>query len=1144
MAATPIWLNAVPITWIGGNTTWTDATGAGNWTPADEPDPDDEAIFNQPNSVTLGSSNSIAALTMSNGADLSLNGFSLTVNGLVSLVDAGTNLNVGGTGALLTADEISINTGAGMNLSGGQVTVIEETGNGSLDINSGGDVTGFGTIQFSDSLSAVTTVMFNDGTLSASRTSLIIGGAPPAGTLAINAADADARINLDGTGENGVVNVFRNQTLDINVTLSDAFSGDINLFHNSVLDIASAWSINAGATIDVDNGFVAGNPPLIPSIPADVAYIRGGAFTQTDGTITVVDSDGALQFDAAFTMSGGTLTNNGEVIFNANATIGAGANFLMPGSTSSITVEPGMTVTVNQANFNPDGGGFLTNVITINAGATLALNLGTGADDVLGGVTNLNGGTLTVTDSTDSAWGINRAVNTGANTGISVISGNTVALAGADLNVGTNSTLDINAPSTWTSTTALIINSGGVARIDGNATVSGSSFTGTGALRTGGDITITTATTINMPGGTVDLDGTDSFGNTVTLNSTSLTINASTMNSFGGTILGSDTLVLNDSLSGLASLIVNITDPNAEWTLVAGSGGTIILSNGGVLNINALGGNLGGGGIQGSDFNMNGVTNITGNSIWTARTDIAGTVNVAAASSFNLRGGTLVDLNTLSGGTITGAGAVRALIDQGLSGFGVIDTSIEFANNTELRADNGILNINGTILDVGVIGTADTDGILNVTNAWNSNVAGFVELKGGEIRGAAITNGLASGINGFGLLSAPVINNTRLDAENGTLIVETPLNNNDWDGAGNVGSLVANTGDLEIRDTVGVSFLGTVFVNDNREVFVNGFELQFDAGSTLRIDSGGRYRSTNSTNFNSTVNVTAGTGTIQITGNATFGAASTNTLTGTLRLANTLTVIPVGASFTGGGALRNNNGSILRLNDGVVSSDLGVLVQNDGTIQLATDTAAGQAQLVDFQQTAIGAANMQLGGSGLNDFDRITVLGNASIDGHLQLGLIAAYNPSYLVQHEIISAISVTGMFDTVGGLIVNANKYLAVTYDPNSVLVTAAIPGDANLDGLVNVLDLDVLAQNWQLSGRSWVTADFDGSGRVNIRDLYLLATHWGFGLLAPSSSPADLQAMLSERGLPATVPEPAVGAVLALLGVFGSSCARLRRR
>ncbi len=88
-------------------------------------------------------------------------------------------------------------------------------------------------------------------------------------------------------------------------------------------------------------------------------------------------------------------------------------------------------------------------------------------------------------------------------------------------------------------------------------------------------------------------------------------------------------------LNNFASLTVNLTDPNAEWTLTAN----------GVLDINAVGGMLGGSGIQGSDFNMAGTATISGNSIWGARTDISGTATVAAAGSLNLRGGDLTDAN-------------------------------------------------------------------------------------------------------------------------------------------------------------------------------------------------------------------------------------------------------------------------------------------------------------------------------------------------------------------------------------------------------------------------------------------------------------------------------------------------------------------
>ena len=61
--------HAAPIVWIGGNADW-NATIA-NWNPNDEPDADDEAIFNTPNTVNLANaSESILELTLSGGIDL------------------------------------------------------------------------------------------------------------------------------------------------------------------------------------------------------------------------------------------------------------------------------------------------------------------------------------------------------------------------------------------------------------------------------------------------------------------------------------------------------------------------------------------------------------------------------------------------------------------------------------------------------------------------------------------------------------------------------------------------------------------------------------------------------------------------------------------------------------------------------------------------------------------------------------------------------------------------------------------------------------------------------------------------------------------------------------------------------------------
>ena len=88
--------HAAPIVWIGGNANW-DATNA-NWNPSDEPDADDEAIFNTPNTVNLANAtDTILALTLSGGIDLNTNGNDLTVDGLVQLDDASTILIIGGS---------------------------------------------------------------------------------------------------------------------------------------------------------------------------------------------------------------------------------------------------------------------------------------------------------------------------------------------------------------------------------------------------------------------------------------------------------------------------------------------------------------------------------------------------------------------------------------------------------------------------------------------------------------------------------------------------------------------------------------------------------------------------------------------------------------------------------------------------------------------------------------------------------------------------------------------------------------------------------------------------------------------------------------------------------------------------------------
>jgi hypothetical protein len=58
---------------------------------------------------------------------------------------------------------------------------------------------------------------------------------------------------------------------------------------------------------------------------------------------------------------------------------------------------------------------------------------------------------------------------------------------------------------------------------------------------------------------------------------------------------------------------------------------------------------------------------------------------------------------------------------------------------------------------------------------------------------------------------------------------------------------------------------------------------------------------------------------------------------------------------------------------------------------------------------------------------------------------------------------------------------------------VVRVIPGDANLDGSVDVGDLGILAANYGItSGATWEMGDFNGDGAVDVGDLGILSAHY----------------------------------------------------
>ena len=113
---------------------------------------------------------------------------------------------------------------------------------------------------------------------------------------------------------------------------------------------------------------------------------------------------------------------------------------------------------------------------------------------------------------------------------------------------------------------------------------------------------------------------------------------------------------------------------------------------------------------------------------------------------------------------------------------------------------------------------------------------------------------------------------------------------------------------------------------------------------------------------------------------------------------------------------------------------------------------------------------------------------------------------------------------------LIQTVKYFEGFYgvtSPELVITYGAlvIPGDADLDGVVDDADAAALANNWQTGpGATWAMGDFNEDGFVNDLDATILATNWG----------AVAQA---------AVPEPSVLAGLVVLMLAGL-LASVRRR
>ena len=735
----------------------------------------------------------------------------------------------------------------------------------------------------------------------------------PTANLTANGSAANLTVAEGGNVDTEEFRLDVGGTITVTDQDSDLFIRNGGEAEAATLNVTNQAEVRpeAGGLIDVDQLNISDESLLegAGEVNVQTELENDGTITASEGTLTLTTTNrrGVFDLDGYF-FSGviiGIATEPGKVNATGGDIVVDGQ--LTDGFNGTMTVSSTRSIT-----FQND---WELSAFTLGATSNGTLNLTEGT--IAGPGTMTAEGILNVSAAAEKSISyINSPVVFGSQVSVNVEPGaeleinGTATVDGGTYNVDDDGLLDFDGTLSIGSATFNDVGTAATSdvRFDGITTYTGGTITTTVPLLQKADATVSGNTVIN--GGLFNLDGNGSTA--ITLNS-DLTLNVDAIESGGVNFDG--TLNINGSSS---KLTVNTVSP---WIM----NGTLAITTSSTVTSPA---------ISGQDFTLSGPANIEEGTRFDARVDIdsSGSINFQTGTSrINLNGGDLVNTNTINGGSVNGpsGSSLRSTTASALVGHGAINTDVDFLSGTALLADDGTLAIDGSFISLGQIGTHDSDGTLDVINAWNTDTADELRINGGEVTGGGITN---SGTTiGHGLVSSSLfVNNSTLTADGGTLTLNTG-SFPDLDGASETGTVNALLGSVEVLN-----------VATGRFIF-NG-SLNVGAGQVFRLSARGLVNEsvinlTNGTvevpdfSQNAQLNVSDGGPSRLEAASITFEWDSTSTVEDDLELVGSAD-IHAGAAFDGSGQLVVPAGAVLHLTDG---SFVGVGVENNGQVDRLCD---------------------------------------------------------------------------------------------------------------------------------------------------------------------------------------------------------------